>query len=195
MAYQNNIPQATDQLSKSQGDILGNFQIIQTWADVNHVDFNAGADAGKHKFITFPVQGAAPSFNIGEVGLYNLLPVSAPITGTDELFITKSNGTTIPITASLGSTSNGWTYFPSGTILQWNQGVSVPASGNNVVSLPNASSQPRFTNIWTVMLSLPVGSANGIAKFAASNVVSNPQTITINCSVAGMVVGYLIIGN
>lgn len=195
MAYQANIPQPTDQLSKSQGDILGNFQALQTLIDVNHVDFSS-ADQGKHKWVTFPIQALAPAFAATEIGLYNKVPAAPfPLTTVGELFIQKSTGANIPMTASVQSSVDGWTYLPSGIILQWNQGTSVPLVGNNVVSLPNGAGQPRFNTIFTVMLSLTVGSTNGIAKFAASNVIANPQTITINCSIAGMIVGYLIIGN
>src|SRR5438445_164595 len=54
MAYQSNIPQATDQLSVSQGDILNNFAALSTFLNINHVDFASG-DQGKHKWVTLTV--------------------------------------------------------------------------------------------------------------------------------------------
>jgi hypothetical protein len=73
MAYQANIPQPGDLLSQSQSDLLNNFMALQTLIDINHVDFASG-DQGKHKWVTFPVQGAIPpagsGFLAGELGLY-----------------------------------------------------------------------------------------------------------------------------
>jgi hypothetical protein len=123
MAYNNNIPQATDQLSQSQADLLANFQAIQVLVDINHVDF-ASSDQGKHKWVTWPVQGSAPSFLSGEVGAYNLL---SSVTSINELYLNKlvagSTAIQVPMTASILSTnaapasmSGYWTYFPSGII-------------------------------------------------------------------------------
>ena len=53
MPYQNNIPQPTDQLSVSQGDLLNNFASIYTLIGVNHVQFDASGQ-GKHFFAEFP---------------------------------------------------------------------------------------------------------------------------------------------
>ena len=73
MAYNNNIPLAADQLSVSQADLLNNFATISTYLNVNHVDFN-GADQGKHKLLTLPVQTpAAPTVNLGEFGIALIL--------------------------------------------------------------------------------------------------------------------------
>ncbi len=129
LAY-NDTPQATDPINQTQAPIRTNFQNIRALLGVNHVDF-ADADNGKHKFVTFPVQGAAPVFLAGEVGLYNKAAV-APFGTFNELFIHKltTAGTAtadIPFTASILSTSNplpvsganGWTYLPSGIIMQW----------------------------------------------------------------------------
>ena len=73
MAYQQNIPLATDKISISQGDLNGNFQGVNSAWNVNHVPFNLG-DEGKHWFITMPnqtVSGTFPPLTNGtEIGLY-----------------------------------------------------------------------------------------------------------------------------
>ena len=86
MAYKNNIPQPTDRLKDSQGDILNNFAGIKTAWDINHVTFD-DADEGKHKFITFPAQGAAPTFGATENGLYNR---ASTISASNEIYVQKN---------------------------------------------------------------------------------------------------------
>src|ERR1700679_3027455 len=122
MAYNANIPQAGDLISQSQGDILANFQAIQTLVDVNHVDFASG-DQGKHKFVTFPTQNPAPTFSPTEMGLYNFVNTT---TNKNELYVNKILGATqvqVPMTASSlsggNTTNNGdfWTYLPSGILI------------------------------------------------------------------------------
>jgi len=112
--YNNNIPQPTDIPAQSQPQILTNFASIQSIIDVNHADFGA-ATAGQHNYVEMPVQPAAPAVTIGEVGLYNLL-----LTGVNEMFVRKSDGTSIPMTKS-NQALPGYTYLPSGIILQWAQ--------------------------------------------------------------------------
>src|SRR5271156_6351075 len=129
MVYQNNIPQPTDLLSKSQGDLLNNFAALKTLIDVNHVDFNS-ADQGKHMWVTLPSQGATPPAGSGfaptELGLYNAVYTT---TTQQELFINKTNQATVvqvPLSASTLSTNSapaqgtqGWSYLPSGIIIKW----------------------------------------------------------------------------
>ena len=71
MAYNPNIPQATDTLNSSQGDLLANFMAIQTLIDVNHYDF-ASANQGKHMFVTMPVQTQSPGTALGEMALFTM---------------------------------------------------------------------------------------------------------------------------
>jgi hypothetical protein len=51
MAYQPNIPQPADIFPNSQGDILRNFQALNTQFSVEHDNLNVLAD-GKHKYAT-----------------------------------------------------------------------------------------------------------------------------------------------
>jgi hypothetical protein len=150
MAYKNNIPQPTDFLSVSQADLLNNFSALQTLIDINHVDF-ASSDQGKHKWVTFPVQGSAPSFLAGEEGIYNLNNVA---TTKNELYVHKQTGATtaeIPFTASTLSTNSApasgagaWTYLPSGILLISGDGncngtttvtISIPVTINALLSV------------------------------------------------------------
>lgn len=157
MAYNANIPQATDLLSQSQNDLLANFTAIATLVAVNHVQFN-DADQGKHKYAEFPVQNAAPPivFAAGEVALYSFLN---PITSQNELYVNKTNQATVvqvPFTASLLSTNSnpglniaGWTYLPSGILLKWGSGT---ANGSTNFVFPVAATIPVFTNVMSMQL-------------------------------------------
>ena len=125
MAYKANIPQPTDQISISQDDILKNFQAINTFVGVDHYGFGTGSDEGRHLFN----QGTAPTVaSATQVGIY-----AKDLGGKPELYINKAADagavTQIPFTKSL-KTNPGWTYLPSGIILQWTSG----SMGDHVVS-------------------------------------------------------------
>jgi len=183
MAYQSNIPQATDLLAVSQGDILNNFSAISTYLNVNHVDFN-GADQGKHKWVTFPVQSMNPPvvFNAGEIGVYSFL---SPVTGVNELYINKTNQVTVvqnTITASVLSTtsapannSSGWSYLPSGIIIKWGNGN---ANGNTAITFPVAANIPVFTEVFSVQLTTFVNSAVDTNTFVRLSAFTN---VGFNC--------------
>ena len=109
MAYQATKPEATDKLSVSQGDIQGNFVAINTYFGVDHADFN-DAEAGHHYFTV----GAVPIPPVDETqaGIY-----AATLDLKAELYINK-NTEQVPFTKAL-KMAKGYTYLPSGVILQW----------------------------------------------------------------------------
>jgi len=155
------IPNATDIPSQSQTAIQNNFSAIQGLVDVNHVDFSDGVNYGKHNLVEFPVQSVAPTFLSGEVGLYNLLPISPyPLTGVNELFVHKQNSASaveIPMTASILSTnsspgvSSGWTYLPSGILLKWGTTSGIAVNTYSTITYPVASNMPVFKGVFNVM--------------------------------------------
>jgi len=116
MAFKANIPLGTDKLSTSQNDILNNFQAINTFTAIDHVAFNA-ADQGMHKSVTMPV-AAAPA-PIG-AGYFQMYAADDP-SGNPQVWIDDSV-TQIPINSALKA-NPGWTYLPSGIILQWSFGT------------------------------------------------------------------------
>lgn len=125
-SYNPNIPQATDQLSNSQGQILNNFGAIMTLIDQDHVDF-AAAGAGKHNQITFPTGAPADTIAPPDIGFY---PKTYPVSGLYEIFISNINNAQIPFTSTgsgisttaatgrTGITIN-WMWLPSGYLLKW----------------------------------------------------------------------------
>jgi hypothetical protein len=129
MAFLPNIPQATDKLSISQGNILNNFTILGAIAgNANASSASINASSG-FNWINLPAQGATPpggsSFPAGNVALYSFINATST---RNELYINKTNASgvvQIPSTASTLGTSSpglgsaGYTYLPSGMILKW----------------------------------------------------------------------------
>ena len=73
MAYLPTIPQATDKLSVSQPQLLGNFSAIDDGSSAgfaaNHISLTAVSDVGKHKYVEFvntsaPAVGAATQMTL-----------------------------------------------------------------------------------------------------------------------------------
>lgn len=206
--YNNNIPQPNDQLSVSQGDLLTNFQAIANFLNENHVDF-AQADAGKHKWVTFPRQPAVPAIFGTDTALFNMVPAApAPLTGISETFVHKfvAAGTLaidIPFTASVLSYSNplpaqesyGWTYLPSGIILKWGT-VNVVAGFNGPLNYDNVVSPsiPAFQNVFQVFLT-PLNA--GLILSITSHLVSwtnTTFTCEVNTPAANTKLNFLAIG-
>ncbi len=77
MSYHPNIPQANDDPSVSQGDLLDNFTKLNSDFAVNHVPFTSGGNKGFHTLVQFPtVQGSDPAV----VGLESVVyPKAGPI--------------------------------------------------------------------------------------------------------------------
>lgn len=87
MSYHPNIPQANDDPSVSQGQLLDNFTKLNSDFSVNHVPFTAGGNKGFHTVVNFPtIQATDPSVSGLESALY---PKAGP---TDsELFFRNVN--------------------------------------------------------------------------------------------------------
>lgn len=175
MAFLPLIPQSTDQLSTSQGDILNNFTILGAIAgNANAASASINSSSG-FNWIYLPSQGATPpagaAFPAANVGLYAAVN---PTTSKNELYVNKTNQATvkqIPMTASSlsitsapASTVGGWTYLPSGLLLKFG-GSS--ATGNTAFTfaalLPTA---PAFTQVLTMIITTNSGLTTDTNTFA-----------------------------
>lgn len=128
----NSVPQANQTLAQTQNPILQNFATINADFLVNHVELGT-AGAGKHKTVTLVNQTNAPTAPVTgalESAIYSAPSLFAP--NAPALFIKGQNSGAgvdgLEITYALKSTI-GWTYLPSGMILQW--GTETIASGGS----------------------------------------------------------------
>jgi len=139
------IPQPTDQLSVSQGQLLGNFVSADATFAINHGGFVSGN--GKHTKLQMPnqVTNTVPTLAT-EAGLYSAQGLTS---GTSELFFVRqgypggapgANASNIAFTETMNggamANSNGWTRLPSGIILQWGYLTSVNPSSAAVFPIP-----------------------------------------------------------
>lgn len=153
MTYNPSIPQPTDLISTSQGQILANFGQLNSQFSTDHVAFNTGSGNGDgtHKKITFDNAPAAPT-PTGTIS--NMYPSS--VSGEQEMMWKNASHTN-------QITSGGLPIWKGGTV-----------GANGLVGLLNASSNQ--TNILTLpngiqfiwgLVSPPVN-GNGTVTFPSS---------------------------
>jgi hypothetical protein len=159
MPYNYNIPQPTDQLSVSQNGLLQNFTALGVIAGNTQLASASLAAAGSagFNFVYFNSGGLSfppITFPTNNVALFSATNTNSPAyptdTGLTELFVNKQNfgsvADQIPFTASIlgtatpGNASSGWSYLPSGVIIQWAANQSVAAGGlfTFPIAFPNA---------------------------------------------------------
>ncbi len=172
MAYNQNIPAASDRLSVSQADLQGNFQALKTLIDVNHGTFGA-SDEGKHKFLQLPEQGSAPTVAANEAGLYSAVGADSAV--TELVFRRESNGTAIPFTeGSLGATqSTGWCREPSGLIKKWGY-----VTGAASFAIDLTATGPTLSALYNVQFT-PTSSVTAYVS------ASSATALTLNLSSSG----------
>lgn len=134
MSYNPDIPQANDDPSQSQGQILSNFQSLNTYLSVNHVALNDG-DEGKHAFVQFPEQSSDPSTAANEGTLYSKeYDVDGMGTLVSTLFYrNESDGAVTTFGGPSSLAIPGYAYLPGGILMQWNR---VGASSGSTVTFP-----------------------------------------------------------
>ena len=167
MSYLPNIPQASDNPSVSQGDLLGNFQSLNTAFNLNHVSLGSGGSAGKHNFAELVNQASVPTFMSSEGGLYtkavegvsqlfyspdataNEYQLSRVISASFPLFGLNTNNYNSVGTKFTG----GWTFLPGGMLLQYgtfdNGSLSIPTSGT--VIFPVSFTATPYTIFLTLL--------------------------------------------
>lgn len=168
-------PNPTDKLKDSQNDILQNFTAIKAAFDINHVTFDL-ADQGKHAYISFPEQVAAPATAVNERAVYCKQSLR---TGLAELFTRKENsGNEAEFTAALISSAAGWTILPSGLIVKWGFAT---ANGSYTLVFPDDGDVaiPRFATILSVQLTVLEAGATDVDKAIRLMTFGNPLQIDV----------------
>ncbi len=145
MAYNENIPQESDNPSQSQPQLLSNFKEISTAFNANHGNFNA-PDQGKHSFLQMPEQSSVPATSSNEAALFS--QESSLTLNTELVFRRESNGDQIEFTGFLGS-NDGWTRLPSGILLKWGTGS---GTGINTTIFPTGATIPIFSAVYSAQV-------------------------------------------
>lgn len=126
MTFNPLIPQPTDNLSTSQGQILTNFTTLNTIFNIDHYAFNDSitANRGLHRKIDFPATTtvSAPTGSASVFYSKSVSGVSSPYfdnaAGTSVLW--RSSGLTGLTTETLGNP--GALNLPNGFQMKWGQG-------------------------------------------------------------------------
>jgi len=160
MSYNPSIPNPTDFLSDSQGQIKTNFTAINAGLSINHYPLSPNTtDTGKHKFVEM-VNNAAPVGAANEGVIYTKT-IGAPAASemfykpdatTDEYQVTRTFSAGIPL---FGTNTNypqvparpnqfgGWTFLPGGLLLQYGR-VDSPTAGPFTVKFPISFTSPPY---------------------------------------------------
>jgi hypothetical protein len=154
MAYTQDIPQPSDIPSQSQAQILANFQAINSSTEgfgLDHVQFDAVSDKGKHKQSTYIEQSVDPVTAANEMALYSKDDGS----GNTRLFIAPESAAPIfQLTGATPSVStSGSTFLPGGLILKY--GIKNTPVNNTVITFSSAFPN----NVYSIILT-PVKSDN-----------------------------------
>ncbi len=135
------LPLTSQNLQNTQNPIRQNFLDIGSGFAVDHQAF-ASVNAGYHNKLTMPQQTPAPAGIASTAVLYYFTD--------NELYLNKNNGTAVPFTKS-SQTTSGYTYLPSGILLQWaSAGINDnqnPVAINFPITFPNACLQVVISSV------------------------------------------------
>lgn len=196
MAFLPNIPQPTDQLSISQGNILNNFTILGAIAGNTNASSASINGTSGFNWIYLPPQGAIPpagaAFTAGNVGLYSANNTNS---GQNELYINKQiagpSTVQIPITAYANGTiaaniATAWYYWPSG--LKTISGQATTVGGTKTITFNNTASGglnsfPGFSSFITNITAIRIDNSPG------SSTVMRVRSITPGTVIFGLANG------
>lgn len=183
MPYNNNTPLSNQTFTSTQAPIQQNFAIIQSSFDVNHVDFNAASNVGKHNFVEFPTAVPTGTTAPGpEVALYSN---TGTVSAVPELFFQRNNLganagysiTEYKNVANGNSGSSGWTRLPSGLLITWGC-PNPPSSGANTLTF--ATQVPTFPGFTAVPFCVQVTPINGNSAVDANLIINIAQIFATN---------------
>jgi hypothetical protein len=173
-----NIPQSTDELSISQGNLLTNFGILGAIAGNSNAASAAINTSGTNSgfnWVYLPNNAAIPptTFPSGQVALYGNVNATTML---NELYINKTTASTtasglkqIPSTAMVQvSATQGWAYWPCGMLVKWGQ-INM-TNGTKDVSYQTDFASPLYDVTNTAII------ANGAPYFAVITTVYDSVT-------------------
>ena len=176
MTFNQNIPQATDRISDSQGQLLGNNMQVDTAFGVDHTKFSVNSNVGMHKQVSLQVPLGG---NPGQAGsIATVYTKAAPSSGTSDLYFqqgTMNNG--VQQMTGGGISAAAWAAFngnPNPVTILSSYNISSITGGGSGVYTVNFSRNFANTNY------LCIGSvqANGIATFATFDLNGAPSSVS-----------------
>jgi hypothetical protein len=182
MAYQPNIPNASDALAQSQGDIKGNFQALNP------------VFTQFQNFVLLGVQGSDPATAGNQMALY----VKTGLDTNPQMFIERQSGSTdtpvvIEFTGS-AKTTNGWTRLPSGILLKWGTSVAT-ANAATAITFPVGATVPAFTIApFNIQVTLQGNTASHGGAIFLQSIDSATQFTVYSASGTSKTVWYFAIG-
>lgn len=153
----NNVPLSGQTLLQTRDQINQNFiTYIDTQFALDHVPLGPVTNGGLHNQVTFPVHSGATNPAANQLKLYNA--AYAKSANANDIFLARSAGTPIPITAyrqSGSAQSNvGWCFLSSGLIMKWGfvsvtggPGAAAASSFNIDANIPVFSAAPYSVQI------------------------------------------------
>lgn len=200
MAFLPLIPQPTDQLSVSQGNILNNFTILSAIAgNANVGSATINSVAGFNQLNLANQGGTVPSFN-GNNGFWSgnfahdatttietWAQYTQGVGGTLGNYTYPISASTLSLTPTAGTApTNGWSYLASGILIKWGNGTS-----GTPVNIDSNSGGPAFTKVFAEFVN-PFG---GAAVSFTSNITAAPTPIlSVTTSIALHQFYYFVIG-
>lgn len=169
MAYTSNIPQASDNPSQSQQQILDNFTEISTALSANHGAFN-DADQGKHTLMNMVRQTLPQSAGATEGLLF-----SALVNGASELYYGKDSAAAVQMTGQQPSTGGG-----TATSYSWDfvDGLSVRLG--NIIHTGTSTAitfDTAFPNSAYIVLVSPQGAAGLVSGYNTQSLTTSGFTM------------------
>jgi hypothetical protein len=184
-----NIPQSSDNLDFSQGQLLSNNQGLDTVFGIDHTLFSdSTANKGKHKKSTYFAQAASPGTSASESAIYS----KTAGTGTNEIYIQKEStapaGSDIQLTLfskGVATLQTGYSWLPGGILIQWIQDSGTNNTAKNFpIAFPNAC--------WNVQLTKVSSSTSSIV---GHNGFTTTQFTLITNAVGAITYNMIAIGN
>ena len=190
--YKPDIPQASDIIAISQGDILGNFTYLQESVGKDHNMTDSSNPAltnpdGYHTVIHHVTQVADPAV-IAAVGQIYTKNVTVGITTDTQLFFESGLGVISQLTGGNSSGMNGYIYLPGPVLVQW-----------SLTTIPGTTITPTFPIPFPTACFGVVATANNTAILTPTPAVGVYNVTTTNFSMnltfAGQKVFWIAFGN
>lgn len=193
MAYNQAIPQPTDRLRTSQGDLLNNF------ANAGGLGSMLNPNQG---YLRFPNQGGDPTFAPPTLGMFGKTAYTV-----NEIFVNKNIAgglqAQIPFTASTLSTTapvlfqDSWFFLPTGYLIKTGTIVVTVPAVNYGVLYPVNVNIPVFTTIISLQITVSQPTLAGSQPFSYgtnNNLGFVARTTLIPSAIDPIQISYLTIG-